>query len=153
MATLRIDETRRLVVPLDTAVDALLELDHSRSGELATGRLHSARMMGLDPEGQEEPGLEIVVEDSHYGKVKGLRSCVFPLQIVAAALLSYCIKSHIPVPRSAKKSIELTPEGYVLTFQVGLALVHKHGTLPDTPADPPKQPQPPAEAMEHLGVH
>ncbi len=141
------------MVPLETAVDALLELDQSRSGELASGRLHSARIMGLDD--AEEPGLEIVVEDSHYGKTTDkLRRCAFPLQIVAAALLSYCIKSRIPIPRVARKSIELTPEGFLMTLMVTNTLVRKHGTLPEVVADRPDGLQPPPEAAgDRLGAH
>lgn len=152
MATLRIEETRRLVVPLDTAVDALLELDSARAGELFRGRLHSARVMGLDP--GEEPGLRIVVEETHYGRATNkLRSSDFPLQIVAAALLSYCIKAHIPIPRAARKSIELTPEGFVMTLLVSNTLVRKHGTLPEAPAVPADEQQLPASAVAQLGAH
>ena len=140
MSTLRIHETRRLMVPLETAVDAVLELDQSRTGELSGARLHSARVLGLDED--DGPGLEVVVQKTeYYGKPLGLHRSLYPLSAVAAALLRYCIKSRIPVPRRAEKSIEVVADGFVLTLQISNDLVRMHGALPDARPDTPQAAQ------------
>ena len=52
MAKLLIFETRRLVLPLETVVDALLELDRERGGRLALSSITDAHI-----EAGENPGL------------------------------------------------------------------------------------------------
>ena len=44
MAKVRIQEFRKLLLPIETVVDAVLELDRSHGGALAMGRLEEARV-------------------------------------------------------------------------------------------------------------
>ena len=57
MATLSIHESRRLVVPLETAVDAVLQLDWEHGGRLADFDLTEVRV-----EAGDSPGLVLYVQ-------------------------------------------------------------------------------------------
>ena len=130
MARLKIDEVRRLLVPLETAVDAMLELDHIHAGPLSQGRLQGARLIGVE---EGDPGLLVVVQEPGLD-APAPASYRYNLKEVAAALLNYCIQSRIPLPRVAEKRIEIVPEGFVLTLQSSASMVRRHGALPEAPA-------------------
>ena len=131
MATLIIDDVRRLTMPLSTAVDAVLELDKGTPQPLTECRLMSARVIGIGSDEALDPALVIEVLDNDT-----IRPCShrYPLPVVAAALLNYCIKNHIPVPRSANKSIEATEEGFVLVLQCNAQVKRRHAALPNSPS-------------------
>ncbi len=79
---------------------------------------------------EEEPGLLIVVHCLDEGRAAQLRPYKYTLPVVAAALLNYCFTCRIPVPRKAQKSIEVMPEGFVLTLHTSAEMVRRHAALP-----------------------
>ena len=110
MARVKVNELRTLVVSIDTAVDAVLELDRSHGGKLSTGRLVEACV-----EEGKHPGLVLsMVWESPNGRTTSEKK--WPLAAVAAALIHYCSLANIPLPRNSRKSIELVPEGFRLTL-------------------------------------
>ena len=91
MPKLLIFETRRLVLPLETVVDALLELDRERGGRLSLSSITDARI-----EAGENPGL--VLETLH-PEALSPQQRRYSLPAIAAAMIHYCWKSKVPLPR------------------------------------------------------
>jgi hypothetical protein len=122
MAKLPVYELRRLVLPIETAVDAVLELDGEQGGTLTRGTLSGAQI-----ESEPEPGLIVVVQPAGGGAAER-RKFTFP--ILAAAFIRYCWKCRIPLPRHGTKRIEIAPEGFVFTIEGTTEVVRRHGALP-----------------------
>ena len=124
MAKVRIHELRKLTLPIETVVDAVLELDRSHGGKLAIGKLMEARV-----ETGAAPGLTLVViQGSGSGQAVVQKNYTMPA--VAAAVIYYCYRARIPLPRQGTKSIEIIPEGFQLTIQATTEVLRLHGELP-----------------------
>ena len=115
---LLIFETRRLVLPLETVVDAVLELDRERGGRLALSSIRDARI-----EAGEDPAL--VLEALHPDALSPERRR-YSLPAIAAAVIHYCWKSKVPLPRNWSKSIEIVPEGFALALQGTVEIPRRH---------------------------
>jgi hypothetical protein len=122
MPKVQIHEVRRLIFPLETAVDAVLELDREHGGALALAPLTEARI---------EPGadgaLVLAVRRAGGDSIDRRR---YSLSAVAAAVIHYCSKIRIPLPRHGTKSMEIVPEGFALTIQASAEVLRRHGPLP-----------------------
>ena len=120
MTNLLMHDSRRLVLPLDTTVDALIEFDraHKRWPERVT--LDSAR---LGPSG-------VVVSVRHPGQ-GGAIERTYSLAIVAAAIIHYCAKMRVPVPKNASKSVSVTQDGITMVLEGPMFLQRQHDALPD----------------------
>jgi len=121
MAKVSIHEIRRLVLPLDTVIDAVLQLDRDRAGELARATLVAANI-----ERGEQEALVLSVRFSG-DQVEQRR---FPLPVIAAAIINYCYQSRIPLPRNGAKKLEIVPEGFAFTIESALQLPRRHSPLP-----------------------
>lgn len=119
-----IQEVRRLVLPIDTAVDAVLELDRSNGGTLANARLTQVRV-----ETGEQPGLSLILMQGA-GSPAAATQKRYTLAAIAAAAIHYCYRARIPLPRHATKSIEMVPEGFQLTIQTTTELPCLHDAMP-----------------------
>jgi hypothetical protein len=155
MAKVPVHEIRKLMLPLETAVDAVLDLDAERGGLLAFGTIVDARI-----ESDPQPGLSISAQRRGAG---GTERRTFELPLLAAAFIRYCWKCRIPLPRSGVKRIEAGPEGFVFTIEGTIEVVRRHGAVPkhglasmedassappaSVQVDPPAAPQP-AQAAE-----
>lgn len=132
MAKVPIHEVRRIVLPVQTAVDAVLELDREHGGRLAQARILSARIE-TDP----EPALKIELRRARASASEERR---FGLAAIAAAFINYCWKSRIPLPRHGTKRIEIVPEGVVpagfaITIEGTVEVLRRHGAI-DAAGDP-----------------
>lgn len=123
MAKLPVHELRRLDLPIETAVDAALELDAEQGGSLAHGTLVGAH---IEAEGAE-PGLLVVVRRAGIAAPEQRK---FTLPVLAAAFIRYCWKCRIPLPRSGAKRIEIAPRGFVFTIEGTTEVLRRHGPLP-----------------------
>jgi hypothetical protein len=123
MAKVRILEVRTISLPIETAVDAILELDRARGGTLASAQLVEVRILP-DP----DPGLALVTMQALGGAATLEKQ--FSLAAIAAAAIHYCFRARIPVPRQATKSIEVTAEGFRLTIQSQTEVERAHGAVP-----------------------
>ena len=119
MPKLLIYETRRLVLPLETVVDAVLELDRERGGRLSLATITDARI-----EAGESLGL--LLEALHPDTVSPERRR-YSLPAIAAAVIHYCWKTKVPLPRNWTKSIEIVPEGFALALQGTVEIQRRHG--------------------------
>ncbi len=134
MAKVPIHEVRRIVLPVETAVDAVLELDREHGGRLSLATLISARI-----ESEPEPGLSIQLRRPGSLTIETRR---FSLSAIAAAFINYCWKSRIPLPRHGTKRIDIVPEGFVpegfaITIEGSVEVVRRHGALPRRESMPP----------------
>jgi hypothetical protein len=124
MAKVRVHELRKLTLPIETVVDAVLELDRSHGGTLAIGKLMEARI-----ETGTAPGLTLVVIQGS-GSAAAAVQKHYTLPAVAAAVIHYCFRARIPLPRQATKSIEIVGDGFQLTIQTVTEVLRLHGELP-----------------------
>ncbi|HEV2700598.1 MAG TPA: hypothetical protein VGV09_03145 [Steroidobacteraceae bacterium] len=124
MAKVRVQELRKLTLPIETVVDAVLELDRSHGGSLAIGKLMEARI-----ETGAAPGLTLVVIQGSGGAAAAVQKH-YTLPAVAAAAIHYCFRARIPLPRQATKSIEIVGETFQLTIQTTTEVLRLHGELP-----------------------
>ncbi len=122
MARVQVREVRKLMLPLDTAVDAALELDCEQGGALAFGAI-----VGVKIETDPEPGLLVVVQRRGADATESRK---FALPLLAAAFIRYCWKCRIPLPRHGTKKIEIGPDGFIFTIEVTAEVVRRHGALP-----------------------
>jgi len=111
-------ETRRLILPLETVVDAVLGLDRERGGRLWTATITDARI-----ETGENPGL--VLEARQAEALQSERR-VYPLAAIAAAMIHYCWMNKVPLPRNSTKSIDIVPEGFALSLQGIVEIQRRH---------------------------
>ena len=124
MAKVRIQEIRKLLLPVETVVDAILELDRSHGGALSSAKLLEVRV-----ESGADPGLTLVLVQGSGSAASALEKR-FTLPAVAAAAIHYCFRARIPLPRQGAKSIEVTPEGFQLNIQTVTEVLRLHGEVP-----------------------
>jgi hypothetical protein len=123
MAKVRIQEVRKLLLPVETVVDAILELDRSHGGTLASAKLLEVRV-----ETGADPGLSLVLLQGSGNDAAAVEKH-FTLPAVAAAAIHYCFRARIPLPRQGIKSIEVMPEGYQLTIQTVTEVPRLHAEV------------------------
>ncbi len=124
MAKVRIQELRKLMFPIETVVDAVLELDRSHGGTLAIGKMMEARM-----ETGTEAGLTLVVMQGS-GSAAAAVQKHYTLPAIAAAAIHYCFRARIPLPRQGTKSIEVVPDGFQLNIHTVTEVLRLHGEVP-----------------------
>ncbi len=124
MAKVRIEEVRKLLLPVETVVDAIVELDRSHGGALANAKLTEVCI-----ETGADPGLSLILLQGS-GAAATTVEKHFTLPAIAAAAIHYCFRARIPLPRQGIKSIEVTPEGYQLTIQTVSEVLRLHGEVP-----------------------
>ena len=122
MPKVQVQELRRLLLPVDTTVDAVLELDREHGGLLARSVL-----LEVQVDSGAEPGLVIVFQRP--GSEEPVRRR-FSLAAIAAAIINYCWKARIPLPRTGTKRIDIVPEGFAMTIEATVELLRRHGPLP-----------------------
>jgi len=54
----------------------------------------------------------------------------YTLPAVAAAVIHYCFRARIPLPRQSTKSIEIVADGFQLTINTLVEVLRLHGELP-----------------------
>ena len=119
MTNVLMHESRRLALPLETVVDALVEFDHVHKRWPEHAILEGAR---VDPSG-------IVISLKHSGKDASIER-LYSLAIIAAAIINYCAKMRVPIPRNASKSVAITATGVAMTLEGTLFLQRQHSELP-----------------------
>ena len=117
MTTLTIEEVRRMVLPIETVVEAVLQFDRDSAGTLWQGTILDASI-----ESQPVPGLLLTV------RLRGSESVerTFGLPAIAAAIINYCRQARIPLPRNGKKTLELVPEGIAFCVQTTINMPRLH---------------------------
>jgi hypothetical protein len=115
MSGLTIKESRRLVLPLDTVLEALLDLDRRSNGPLSRAQVLEAKWVVHGDEG----GIEIAVQAEGDDAIEWQR---FDFPRIGAAIIAYCRAKHIPLPYSGVKSLELTGDGIAFNIENTVSL-------------------------------
>jgi len=110
MSAVTISETRNLVLPLDTVLEALVYFDRKGPGVLMHGEVLQARLVSGSKRGD---GIDVALRNSVSRIIEWHR---FNFSTIAAAIISFCRLKRIPLPYSGVKSLTLTREG--VTFRI-----------------------------------
>lgn len=122
MAKVSIHEVRRLVLPIETVVDAVLLFDRERAGALAHAAVVEAKVASGD-----DAGLVLSVRIAGSEAIEQRK---FALPALAAAIIHYCWIARIPLPRQGAKKLEVVPEGFAFTIESTLQLPRRHDPAP-----------------------
>ena len=120
MTNVLMHDSRRLVLPLETMVDVLIDFDHAHKRWPANATLEAARV-------DESNGVVLSVKQA--GQDVPIDR-TYSLAIVAAAIIHYCAKMRVPIPRNAAKSVTVTPGGVAMILEGTLFLQRQHQELP-----------------------
>ena len=117
MSAVTIKESRRLLLPLETVLEALVHFDRRSNGPLSRGNVMQADFV-TDPANRD--AIEVAVRMAGTNDIEWRR---FDLTSIAAAIISYCRAQRIPLPLSGVKSIALTKDGisFSIENQVNIA--------------------------------
>ena len=117
MSAVTIKESRRLLLPLDTVLEALVHFDRRSNGPLSRGDVLQADFVNDQLNGD---AIEVAVRMPGTTDIEWRR---FDFGVIAAAIISYCRAKRIPLPLSGVKSIALTQEGisFSIENQVNIA--------------------------------
>jgi hypothetical protein len=112
-ARVRIEDRRQLGFPTEALLEALLALDQQHHGWLWRAVDHALSIEGAE--------FRSVAVEARRLPTSALERVSFDLQHIAAAIIHYCWREHIPVPRHARKEVKLTGEGAVLLISQTLS--------------------------------
>ena len=117
MSAVTIKESRQLLLPLATVLEALVHFDRRSNGPLSRGEVLQADFV-IDPLNGD--AIEVAVRMPGTADIEWRR---FDFGAIAAAIISYCRAKRIPLPLSGVKSIALTKEGisFSIENQVNIA--------------------------------
>jgi hypothetical protein len=116
MSAVTIKETRRLMLPLETVLEALVHFDRRSNGPLSRGEVMQADFVTDRLAGDAiEVAVRMPGNDIEWRK--------FDFGAIAAAIISFCRAKKIPLPLSGVKSIALTKDGisFSIENQVNIA--------------------------------
>lgn len=142
MANNLIHESRRLQFPLDTLVDALIELENKQGQWPPKTTVVGA---SIDNSGTNEAGVILSIHRAEGGEVIERR---YSLSKLAAAMVNYCLTMRVPIPRNSTKSIQFVGDGVTLLLENTVILQTRHEALSTLPAGSVKPPAAPAEEQE-----
>jgi hypothetical protein len=128
VANTLIHESRRLQFPLDTLVDALIELEDKQGHWPAKATVVGASIEDL---GAGNALLILSLHQSENGQVKELR---YTSPMIAAAIVNYCVTMRVPMPRKSSKSIQILADGVALVLENTVILQSRHEELSTLPA-------------------
>lgn len=112
-------ESRRLLLPIETAFDAVIEFDRQQAGTLWKAVVTETRLVsGRNP--------MLVITTRVQGQPPERRE--FDFNTLAAAIIHYCVRARIPLPRNGRKGIEITPEGVTFSIESTQKLDRRHVT-------------------------
>jgi hypothetical protein len=110
MSAVTISETRNLVLPLDTVLEALVHFDRKGAGVLVHGDVLQAKLISGSKRGD---GIDVALRNGDTRIIEWHR---FDFPTITAAIISYCRAKRIPLPYSGVKSLSLSDEG--ITFRI-----------------------------------
>lgn len=135
MANTLIHETRRLQFPLDTLVDALIELEE-KQGHWPS----QATVVGASIDQSNTADVDRVILSIHQSDSGKVIERKYSLQMIAAAIVNYCVTLRVPMPRKSSKSVQILPDGVALLLENTVILQSRHEELSTLPAGSVKPP-------------
>jgi hypothetical protein len=128
VANTLIHENRRLQFPLDTLVDALIELENKQGHWPPRATVVGA---SIDNSGDDNAGVILSVHRPEGGEVSERR---YSLPMIAAAIVNYCLTMRVPIPRNATKSIQVLEDSVALVLENTVMVQSRHEELSTLPA-------------------
>jgi hypothetical protein len=128
VANTLIHENRRLQFPLDTLVDALIELENKQGHWPSKATVVGA---SIDNSGDGKAGVILSIHRPEGGEVIERR---YSLPMLAAAIVNYCLTVRVPIPRNSTKSIQVLPDSIALVLENTVMLQSRHEELSTLPA-------------------
>jgi hypothetical protein len=129
VANTLIHETRRLQFPLDTLVDALIELEVKQGHWPSKAAVVGATLDASN--GTDADGVLLSIHRPENGEVIERR---YTLPMIAAAIVNYCLTLRVPLPRNSTKSIAILSDGVALLLENTVILQTRHEELSTLPA-------------------
>jgi hypothetical protein len=111
MSGVTIKETRHLVLPLQTVLDAVVHFDRRNHGSLLKGEALQAEFVRG---GSREEGLSVAVRSTNDDTLEWRHLNTDDL---SRAIISYCRSKRIPLPYAAEKSLSITDQGAALAIE------------------------------------
>ena len=111
MSAATIKETRHLVLPLQTVLDAVMQFDRRAHGPLSRGEVVQAELVHGT---RENDGMDVAVRNPDDRVIEWRH---FNVQELAAAIISYCRSKRIPLPYAGEKSLSITSQGASFSIQ------------------------------------
>jgi hypothetical protein len=129
MSGVTIKETRHLVLPLQTVVDAVVHYDRRNHGELLGGEPMQAEFVRGRA---RDEGLNVAVRsaDDH------IEWRHLDTDDLYRAVISYCRAARIPLPLTAEKSLTITDQGASLAIENTLNLAAKNTVSTNLAGEP-----------------
>jgi len=128
VANTLIHENRRLQFPLDTLVDALIELENKQGHWPAKATVVGA---SIDNSGDGNAGVILSIHRPEGGEVMERR---YSLPMLAAAIVNYCLTVRVPIPRNSTKSIQVLADSVALVLENTVMVQSRHEELSTLPA-------------------
>lgn len=128
MANTLIHENRRLQFPLDTLVDALIELEDKQGHWPSKATVVGA---SIDNSDDDDPCVVLSIHRPDSGEVSERR---YSLSMLAAAMVNYCVTMRVPIPRNSTKTIQILADGVALVLENTVILQTRHEELSTLPA-------------------
>src|ERR1041384_1783645 len=111
MSGVTIKETRHLVLPLQTVLDAVVHFDRRQRGEVLRGEAMQAEFVRGAP---REEGLSVAVRSSSDSSIEWRH---LNTEDLSRAIISYCRSKRIPLPYAAEKTLSITEQGAALAIE------------------------------------
>ncbi len=124
MANTLIYENRRLQFPLDTLVDALIELE-DKQGHWPP----KTTVVGAAIDNPGEDGEAAVTLSIHHADGSEVVARRYSLAMLAAAIVNYCVTMRVPMPRNSTKTIQILADGVALVLENTVILQTRHEEL------------------------
>ena len=122
MSAVTISETRNLLLPLDTVLEALVHFDRKGACLLMHGEVLQAKLVSGSKRGD---GIDVALRNSESRVIEWHR---FDFATITAAIISFCRAKRIPLPFSGVKSLSLNKDG--ITFRIeNLVSLSRHADL------------------------
>lgn len=109
MSAATIRETRQIMLPLQTVLDAVLQFDAHREGTLSRGAVVQAEFVT----DVKDLGMHVAVLNP---EDQAIEWRTFSLEELATAIIAFCRSKRIPLPFAGAKSLAITKEG--ASFQI-----------------------------------
>jgi len=111
MSGVTIKETRHLVLPLQTVLDAVVHFDRRNHGALLNGEAMQAEFVRGQP---RDAGLNVAVRSTRDDTIEWRHLNTDEL---SRAIISYCRSKRIPLPFAAEKTLSITEQGAALAIE------------------------------------
>jgi hypothetical protein len=111
MPAVTIKESRQLVLPLQTVLDAVVQFDRRTLGTLSRGEVVQAEFVRGS---SLESGLDVAVLTPDERVIEWRH---FDILELAAAIINFCRSKRIPLPYSGTKSLSITDQGVAFTIE------------------------------------